>query len=107
MADFEREVVRIALVAGDECTVTDMTFDGCDIKGPAVLFLREDVGFVGSNFRGNADALLWEIPPERTQIIGAIEVARCKFNGCTFEGVGFAGPREFTEMMRASVPNKE
>jgi len=46
---------------------------------------------------------LWEIPPERTEVIGAILLRNCTFEGCTFINVGFAGPPEFIEQVRQNL----
>src|SRR4051794_33305070 len=90
MNRYEREVVRIALVAGDDGVIRDTVFVGCDVKGPAVLIARGGI-LEHNTFRGTAEGLFWEIPPDRAVVIGAILCERCTFSGCTFENVGFAG----------------
>ncbi len=99
---YVREVVRMPLLAGDEGVVRDMAFEGCDIKGPAVL-VPQGSTIEHSTFRGDADALFWEIPRERSRVIGAVLVERCIFTGCTFENVGFAGPPEFIAALKGDV----
>jgi hypothetical protein len=100
MADYEREVVRIALIAGDEGVIRDTTFEGCDIKGPAVLMPLEKTVLEHNRFDGDADALLWEVPPERPRVIGAIGLENCRFTGCHFMDVGIAGPRNLIDRFR-------
>ncbi len=74
-------------------------FEGCDLKDPAVL-IPQGSTFANTSLVGDTDALLWEIPPDRTQVIGAILVRNCTFEGCTFMNVGFAGPPEFIRQVR-------
>jgi hypothetical protein len=101
MADrYEGEVVRIALLAGDEGIVRNATFERCDIKGPAVVVpLRKTV--IEHNRFDGGDAVLWEVPPERPEVVGAIGLEDCTFTGCHFMKVGIAGPPELIAKFKA------
>lgn len=90
---YTAEVVRIALLAGDDGVVRNMVFERCDIKGPAVLVFQNST-VEHNTFRGDADALFWEIGEDRSAVLGAILLDTCRFTGCTFENVGIAGTRE-------------
>ena len=85
------EVIRLAVLAGDAATVRDLTFTNCDIQGPAVVLI--DGGKLdGCSFTGgDIDAVVWELPPDRQGIIGAVHVLNCKFFGCRFENIGVTG----------------
>ncbi len=95
-------VIRIAELAGEQGVLEGFVFEGCDIKGPVVL-VPQDSTFANSSLVGDPDALLWEIPPDRPEVIGAILVRNCTFEGCTFINVGLAGPPEFVEQVRESL----
>ena len=95
-------VIRVAELAGAQGVLEGFVFEGCDLKGPAVL-VPQGSNFANSNVVGDPDALLWEIPPDRPQVIGAILVRNCTFEGCTFLNVGFAGPPEFVREFRQSL----
>ena len=95
-------VIRVAELAGEQGVLEGFVFEGCDLKGPAVL-VPQGSNFANSNVVGDPDALLWEIPPDRPQVIGAILVRNCTFEGCTFLNVGFAGPPEFVREFRQSL----
>jgi hypothetical protein len=84
-------VIRISELAGERGLLEGFVFEGCDLKGPAVL-VPQGSTFVEANLVGDPDALLWEIPPDRPEVIGAILALNCTFEGCTFMNVGFAGP---------------
>jgi len=95
-------VIRITELAGEQGVLDGFVFERCDLKGPAVL-VPQGSTFANTNLVGNPDALLWEIPPERPQVIGAILARNCTFEGCTFMNVGFAGSPEFIEQTRQSL----
>ena len=95
-------VIRIAEFAGEQGILESFVFEGCDLKGPAVL-VPQGSTFANTNLLGNPDAFLWEIPPDRPQVIGAILVRNCTFEGCTFMNVGFAVSPEFIEQTRQSL----
>ncbi|WP_350004373.1 hypothetical protein [Pseudarthrobacter sp. WHRI 8279] len=96
------KVLRISDLTVTTSVIRDRIFEDCLILGPAVLAL------VGSTleeciFDGDVDALLWEIPPERLQIIGAIQMENCTFLRCRFQMIGFAGPKDFAELFRSQI----
>ena len=95
-------VIRIAELAGEQGVLEGFVFEGCDLKGPAVV-VPQGSNFANTNLVGDPDALLWEIPPDRPEVIGAILVRNCTFEGCTFINVGLAGSPEFIEQIRESL----
>ena len=95
-------VIRVAELAGDRGVLEGFVFEGCDLKGPAVL-VPQGSNFANSNMIGDADALLWEIPPDRPEVIGAILARNCTFENCTFMNVGLAGTSEFIRQVRQSL----
>jgi hypothetical protein len=104
MNRYEREVVRIAQVAEDEGVIRDTIFEGCDVRGPAILVPLE--GTVIENNRFNADdfdAVLWEVAPDRSRVIGAIGLENCRFTGCQFTQVGIAGPADVIAQFRGQA----
>ncbi len=95
-------VIRIAELAGEQGVLESFVFESCDLKGPAVM-VPQGSTFSNTNLVGDSDALLWEIPPNRPEVIGAILARNCAFENCTFMNVGFAGPHEFVQQMRQSL----
>jgi hypothetical protein len=92
-------VVRLCELAGDTATLQGLGFINCEIRGPAVLVGHESI-FDNNTWRGNPDAVLWEVPWERQNIIGAIQAVRCSFEECTFIGVGYAGRPEAIQQIK-------
>jgi len=88
---YEQQVVRIALFAGDG-RIRGETFERCDIRGPAVIVPLGKTVSEHNSFDGTADAVLWEIPPERSRLIGAVALESCTFIRCRFTNIGIAGP---------------
>jgi hypothetical protein len=84
------EVIRIALLAGDEGAIRDKEFADCDIHGPAVLFLDEGTVMNACQLDGPFDAVVLELSPGRTRLMGVVHVQRTSFIGCRFHNVGIA-----------------
>ena len=106
---YHERVIRICELAGDEGVIENSTFEGCDIRGPAVLVLQgtrpDSVRLENNSFEGSdMNAILWEIDPNtRPEVIGAILCVDCAFENCTFRKIGLAGPPEFTQMIKGGV----
>lgn len=98
-------VVRISAIAGDFGGLEGFVFEGCEIRGPAIL-VPQGSAFTGSSFMGDPDAWLWEIPPERTEVVGAILVRDCTFDNCTFVDIGLAGTSEFVHQIKRSLDQR-
>lgn len=90
---YEEQVVRIALFGGGG-PIRGRTFERCDIRGPAVVVPSGKTVSEYNTFDGSADAVLWEIPPDRSKVIGAIALEDCTFIRCRFANIGIAGPRD-------------
>ena len=105
---YHHRVIRLCELAGDEGIISDVAFEDCDIRGPAVLVLQatrpDSVRLQSNSFEGNMDAILWEIDPQtRPEVIGAILCVDCTFDSCTFSKVGLAGPPEFTSQFKGET----
>lgn len=99
---YQDAVIRVAELVGDHGVLDGFVFKGCDLKGPAVL-IPQSSNLANCQVIGAADALMWEIPPDRPEVIGAVLARNCTFEDCTFLNVGFAGPPEFVQQMRLSL----
>jgi len=78
-------------------------FEGCQIIGPAVLAVLNNVTLTNNRFDGDLSALIWEVPISRQSVIGAIGIQNCTFNNCTFTRIGLAGPPEFITKLRQAL----
>lgn len=80
-------------------TIENRTFTECLLEGPAVLLpvhgVHFDDCFFGSH-GGNPKALLLN-PMSDYQVLGVIPFRNCKFERCTFAGVGFTGQPKFVQ----------
>ncbi len=97
------DVIRLSELAGDDGIIDGHHFEDRHIKGPAVIVVQGDFSLLENEIKGDPDAFLWEISPERERVLGAILVKDCTFEGCTFTNVGIAGPPEVIERIRASL----
>lgn len=98
---YRNMAVRLADLAVTETVIRGVTFENCVLLGPAVLVLLGSSAITGSTLEGDPDGVVWEIPPEREQVIGAIGLEDCQVVGCTFRFVGFGVPRGLLPQFRA------
>jgi hypothetical protein len=87
VADFADQQLRVTDLVTDSVVIADKSFERCVILGPAVV-VPAGSRFIGCSFEGEPDAVVWEIPPSRTTLVGAIRLENCSFNACEFRGVG-------------------
>ncbi len=71
--------------------IQDRTFVDCEVRGPSIIIPNESE-FNECGFDGDKEMLFIPIHGDR-YVLGAIGVNRCKFNGCTFVGVGMLVPQ--------------
>lgn len=91
---YSERVIWLPELARDEDILDGFVFNDCHLGGPAVLVLLDNVTFSNNNLQGEREALLWEIPPGRTNIIGAIGLRNSTVDGCTLTRIGIAGNRD-------------
>jgi hypothetical protein len=84
------QIVRIADLVVSSETIDETAFIGCEIVGPAVLFLK-DSQLRSNTFEADIDSLVWRLVPEQTTVQGAIQVRNCLFENCRFRRVGLVG----------------
>lgn len=102
--EFRDDIVRIASLTVREPRIERYTFINCQIFGPAVLALLEDVDLTHCSFEGDINSMFWEIDPvARPVVFGAVGVRNVRFAACTFTAVGFAGTHELREIMERSI----
>ena len=102
--EFRDDIVRIATLTVREPRIEGYTFVNCQIFGPAVLALVENVDLTHCTYEGDINSMFWEIDPAaRPVVFGAVGVKDVRFVACTFTAVGFAGTRELRNMMERSI----
>lgn len=99
---YRERIVNICELGGVRGIIDGLTFIERDVKGPAVLLLN-NVSINDGTFPEDLNAILWELPPDRPQVSGAMLVRNCTFERCLFFNVGFAGPPDFIKEMRQSM----
>jgi hypothetical protein len=75
----------------------------CQIIGPAVFVPLEDCLFSECSWQGDLDSVLWEIPMERSQVVGAVALRACKFYDSTFQRIGMAFRGPAADYFRAEL----
>jgi hypothetical protein len=94
------------LVERGKSRLFDVEADRCQILGPAVILLGDDIRMSGNTWDhagGGIDALIWDVPDGRTVALGGLRLERCTFTNCRFVNVGIAGHRgDITRFLEAS-----
>lgn len=96
------DVIRLADYTVHADLIEGYEFSNCRIIGPAVIVPLGVTTIAGCTWDApNLQAVFWEVPAERTAIIGGVGVLDCTFSKCSFTMVGIAGPPEFRAMLEA------
>lgn len=94
------ELVRIAELTVLTPMIQGYEFTNCRIVGPAVLALLNNVTIAHCGWDApSLEAIFWEVPPGRGEVVGAVGVMDCTFSNCTFESIGVAGPSELRDQL--------
>ena len=98
--EFKDDIIRLADLTATTHIIDGLRFSNCHIMGPAVIVFRDSkIAHCRWNAPG-VDAMFWEIPPDRTQVVGAVLCSNCEFVSCSFEQIGIAGtPATRDEML--------
>lgn len=84
--------MRVADLTVNTFVLDDLTFQNCHLIGPAVIVPQGITSFLHCRWDApSLDALFWEVPAARSQIVGAIVVLNCTFSACTLSLIGVAG----------------
>jgi hypothetical protein len=99
---YTNRVVRISelVIVGD--IIEDSDFVNCHLLGPALCAPLEEVAFLNCVFEGDIDAILWELPKPK-QVVGAIGLRRCRFDGCKLSSIGLVGLPGLIQNFRAQL----
>lgn len=93
--EYRNQIVRVAELTVLEDVIHDVRFENCQIVGPAVLALVDNVTISGAGFDApGPEALLWPIPPTRTAVMGAVGLVNVEFLSCRFQRIGLAIPEQ-------------
>lgn len=96
---YEGETVRLCEQTTDSLELRGLEFVRCRIVGPIVL-VPMDCTFTDCSFdTPSLDALFWEIPLDRTFVVGAVAAVECTFTDCSFSQVGIGGSSDTRTMI--------
>lgn len=102
--EFRNSIIRLADLTVREPRLDGYTFVNCQVIGPAVLAIGENVTLAHCHFEADVNAIFWVVDPaERPLVFGAIGLNNVTFSACTFQAVGFAGTAELRDLMSGAV----
>ena len=107
MTNHERRVFHLPdlleIARPGDFVIANHSFDGCDFHGPAIFAFVGGVEFAGNRLNGGPEGVLWEIPPERNNLVGAFGLQDSAFRGCTFTNIGIAGKPDVIAQFKAKL----
>lgn len=91
------DVVRIAQLADDETSlIAHRSFEGVEIRGPAVLALIAGVSIAHCEFDGSFESIIITVP-EGSKKVGVIGLLQVSFLRCRFRNVGLIGTEQLAQ----------
>lgn len=85
---YRNQVVKLPELAVVDDLLEDLTFENCQIIGPAVIIGLGDTEINSCTFEGPPEAFLWPISDDRVAAIGAIGLKNCRLYGCKLTRIG-------------------
>ncbi|WP_147381489.1 hypothetical protein [Nocardioides immobilis] len=98
-ADYRNQTVRIADLAVTKDLLHGLTFENCQLIGPAVIAPLGTTQMIRCSWDGDFDAFVWPIPAERT-VIGAIGLADCTLIDCRMTRIGLVVPEDNLDQVK-------
>jgi hypothetical protein len=96
---YRRQVIRLFEMVPQlgPAVIERADFEDCDVYGPAIIGLIDNVTFDSSGFDGPPEALFIEAAPDRPYL-GVIGLRQVRFYGCRFHNIGvLAAPELIAE----------
>jgi hypothetical protein len=90
-------LIRLPDLAVTDDVLTGLTFENCELVGPAVIVPLGTTAIRGCNWAGDP---LWVIPNDHTELVGAIGLQDCHLVGCRMRQIGLAVPERDVDQVR-------
>jgi hypothetical protein len=97
---YRDQVVRLCDLVLLDDVIDGVTFENCEIHGPAVIFLTGETTMADCEWSGDAEAILWPAYG-RDYVVGAIGLRDCTITGCQFFRVGMLVPDDQMDVVQA------
>ena len=99
---YRNTLLRISDLAVTSDLLEGLTFENCQIVGPAVLGVLNNNTFVNCNWEGPPEAIIWEVPEDRP-VLGVIGLQTCTFAGCHFQRISMAMNSPMAQLFREGI----
>ena len=97
---YRDQTVRLSDLVALQDVIDGITFENCEIHGPAVVVLMGETKMTDCHWSGDADAIIWP-SHGRTYVVGAIGLNDCTISGCEFYRVGILVPDDQMDAVRS------
>ncbi len=99
---YRNQVVRLAELTVLSDVIDGVTFENCEIIGPAVIVMLHDCYISGFSVDGDVDAVIWRLGA-REKVIGAVGFANCNIIECRLRRIGLGVPDSQLDMVMAAL----
>lgn len=101
--EYRSQEIRVSDLTVDGDLISDARFDHCELIGPAVLALLDEVTMTDPKFDApGPEALFWPVEKGRI-VMGAVGLLRVEFVACTFTRIGLAVLRSQMDDLTAGI----
>jgi hypothetical protein len=99
-SEYRNQTIRLSDLAVVSDVIEDVTFEKCQLVGPAILVPLDGTEIANCVWDGVAEGIFWQFPSDRQLLIGAIGLLRCKVYGCRMTRLGLAVPENKMDQVR-------
>lgn len=78
---YRNETLQLTSLAVVQASIEHVTFETCRL-GPAVVLPLGGTTMQECSSAGDFEAVVWEVPDDRTEVIGALALVGCSLIGC-------------------------
>lgn len=96
---YRDQTVRLTDFAALDDVIQGLTFERCQIVGPAVVILLGETRVTGCHWSGDAEAIIWPAHG-RNEVVGAIGLKDCVLTNCELYRIGMLVPDEQMDAVR-------
>ncbi len=98
---YRKETIRLAELAQCSNVIRNVTFEHCVISGPAVVALQ-DCALTDCTFQGSDEELFWDVGGRRA-VLGAIALVECTITNSRFEQIGLLCTSENVGYLKTKI----
>jgi hypothetical protein len=97
---YRNQTIRLSDLAVVSDVIEGVTFEKCQLVGPAIVVLIGNSEISGCTWDGPLEGFLFPFRSDRSLVIGAIGLMNCKLYGCRMTRLGLAVPENQMDQVK-------